>query len=565
MPVRDRVRRPGRAPAHPARRHARLRGGAAGDREITGARRLVEALLAGGVDRIFTLSGNQILSVFDATVGRGPALIHTRHEAAAVHMADAWGRLTDRPGVALVTAGPGHLNAVSALYGALMEESPVVLLSGASPVAQRGRGAFQEIDQVAAVRPVTKAAWSATDPERIGDDVARALAIAASGCPGPVHLSLPGDVLESAATSAAAPSPITTAPAPVPAMTVKTVIAQLTEAQRPVIITGPSMGRGRRGAAVQRLAQLTRVPVMTAESPRGLNDPWLHGAAASLAEADVVLLLGKALDFSLRFGALPGFAASCRFVRIAEGASAHPRVALSIAADPEIVVEQLVAAAGGHAWHGERWAEDFARVRAATPAAWTRWRQDDAAPMHPLRVCAAVQPYLDAGAILVADGGEFGQWAQAGLDAGVRLINGPSGSIGSAIPMAIAARMAHPERTVLALLGDGTFGFHALELDTALRAGAPVVTVVGNDARWNAEYQLQLQHYGAERAVACELLPTRYDTVAQGLGAHGELVERPAQLDAALARAVASGRPACVNVLIDGVAAPTFKAGAAHS
>lgn len=517
------------------------------------------------MDRIFTLSGNQILSVFDATVGRGPALIHTRHEAAAVHMADAWGRLTDRPGVALVTAGPGHLNAVSALYGALMEESPVVLLSGASPVSQRGRGAFQEIDQVAAVRPVTKAAWSATDPERIGDDVERALAIASSGCPGPVHLSLPGDVLENAATAAAAPSRVTAAPAPAPAMTVKTVIAQLTEAKRPVIITGPSMGRGRRGAAVQRLAQLMRVPVMTAESPRGLNDPWLHGAAASLAEADVVLLLGKALDYSLRFGATPGFAASCRFVRIAEGASAHPRVALSIAADPEIVVEQLVAAAGGHAWHGERWAEDFARVRAATPAAWARWRDADAAPMHPLRVCAAVQPHLDAGAILVADGGEFGQWAQAGLEAGVRLINGPSGSIGSAIPMAIAARMAHPERTVLALLGDGTFGFHALELDTALRAGAPIVAVVGNDARWNAEYQLQLQHYGAERAVACELLPTRYDTVAEGLGAHGELVERPAQLDAALARAVASGRPACVNVLIDGVAAPTFKTGAAHS
>jgi thiamine pyrophosphate-dependent acetolactate synthase large subunit-like protein len=517
------------------------------------------------VERIFTLSGNQILSVFDATVGRGPALIHTRHEAAAVHMADAWGRLTDRPGVALVTAGPGHLNAVSALYGALMEESPVLLLSGASPAAQRGRGAFQEIDQVAAARPVTKAAWSATDPERIGDDVARALAIAGSGCPGPVHLSLPGDVLESAAPSTVAPSHETVAAARIPDTAVKAVIAHLAAAKRPVIITGPSMGRGRRGAAVQRLAQATRVPVITAESPRGLNDPWLHGGATCLAQADVVLLLGKALDFSLRFGVAPGFAASCRFVRIAVGAAAHPRIALSVAADPEVVVEQLLAAAGGHAWHGERWAEEFARVRAATPAAWERLRHADAAPMHPLRVCAAVQPYLDAGAILVADGGEFGQWAQAGLDAGVRLINGPSGSIGSAIPMAVAARMARPERTVLALLGDGTFGFHALELDTALRGGAPVVAVVGNDARWNAEYQLQLQHYGAERAVACELLPTRYDKVAEGLGAHGELVERPAQLDAALARAVASGRPACVNVVIDGAAAPTFTSGGAHS
>src|SRR5262245_24277212 len=171
----------------------------------TGATRLVDALAAAAVRQLFTLSGNQILSIFDATIGRGIDLIHTRHEAAAVHMADAWGRLTEQPGVALVTAGPGHLNALSALYGARMAESPVVLLSGASPRAQRGRGAFQEVDQVAAARPVTKAAWSVEDAARIGDDVARALALASSGRPGPVHLSLPGDVLEAKVTDVAAP------------------------------------------------------------------------------------------------------------------------------------------------------------------------------------------------------------------------------------------------------------------------------------------------------------------------------------------------------------------------
>jgi acetolactate synthase-1/2/3 large subunit len=169
----------------------------------TGATRLVDALAAGGVRRIFALSGNQILSVFDATLERDLAIVHTRHEAAAVHMADAWGRLTGEPGVALVTAGPGHLNAISALYGARMAESPVLLLSGASPRSQRGRGAFQELDQVAVARPVAKAAWSLEDPARVGDDVARALALATSGRPGPVHLSLPGDVLEAAAPAAA--------------------------------------------------------------------------------------------------------------------------------------------------------------------------------------------------------------------------------------------------------------------------------------------------------------------------------------------------------------------------
>jgi acetolactate synthase-1/2/3 large subunit len=184
--------------------------------------------------------------------------------------------------------------------------------------------------------------------------------------------------------------------------------------------------------------------------------------------------------------------------------------------------------------------------------------------MHPLVVCAALQPIVDGGAVLVVDGGEFGQWVQAGVDAPLRLINGPSGSIGSAIPMAIAARLAHPDRPVIAALGDGTFGFHAFELDTALRYALPIVAVVGNDARWNAEHQLQLQHYGAERAVACSLLPTRYDRVAEALGGHGEHVDRPDQLGPALARAIASGKPAVVNVMIDGIAAPAFAGTGGH-
>ena len=182
--------------------------------------------------------------------------------------------------------------------------------------------------------------------------------------------------------------------------------------------------------------------------------------------------------------------------------------------------------------------------------------------MHPLRVCAAIQPLLDRGAVLVADGGEFGQWVQAGCEAGTRLINGLSGSIGSALPLALGARLRHPDRPVIAALGDGTFGFHAFELDTALRAGLPIVAVVGNDARWNAEHQLQLQHYGAARAVACELRPSRYDLVAVALGGYGEHVERPEDLGPALERALASGLPACVNVMIDGVAAPTYRASA---
>ena len=520
------------------------------------ARALVETLVAAGVEHLFTLSGNQILSVYDAAIGRPLTLYHTRHEAAAVHMADAWARLTDRPGVALVTAGPGHLNALSALYGARMEDSPVLLLSGASPRGERGLGAFQEIDQAAAARPVTKAAWSAEDPLRLADDVARALSLAQSGRAGPVHLSVPGDLLEANVADASAARVMLIAPVHAGDAEIRTIVEMLAAAKRPVIIAGPGMARGRRWSAVQALARATGVPALPSESPRGLNDPWLHGANASLAQVDGVLLLGKTLDFSLRFGRGPAWAAGCRFVQVSAEATPTRDGVMSVVADPLAVTEQLAAKAGSASTTG--WTDEVARIRATTPPGWHDLRRGTSSPMHPLAVCAAVQPWLDRGATLVADGGEFGQWAQAGLEARERLINGPSGSIGSAMPMAIAARLARPTAPVFALLGDGTFGFHALEIDTALRYGLPFVAVIGNDARWNAEHQLQLKHYGAERAVACSLLPTRYDRVAEALGGHGEHVERASDLPAALERAVASGKPAVVNVVIDGVAAPTF-------
>jgi acetolactate synthase-1/2/3 large subunit len=533
-----------------------------------GATRLVDALIAGGVRHLFTLSGNQILSIFDATIGREISLVHTRHEAAAVHMADAWGRLTEQPGIALVTAGPGHLNALSALYGARMAESPIVLLSGASPRAQRGRGAFQEVDQVAAARPVTKAAWFVDDAARVGDDVARALTLATSGRPGPVHLSLPGDVLEAAVPEIPS-APASSRPgvscdvASAHALAdehVSTVLAWLAEAKRPLILTGPALGRGLRRAAVQRLVEATGAPALPIESPRGLNDPWLRGAVRVFGEADLVLLLGKPLDFSLRFG--QAFARDCRIVAVdVEPTAPDARIALALDADPAGGAARLAELAGLRAWLRSSWREQVERARQASPPEWADWRRSAREPIHPLRVCAALARHVAAGAVLVCDGGEFGQWVQAGLEPRERLFNGLSGSIGSALPMAVAARLACPDRPVLAVMGDGTFGFHAFELDTALRYGLPIVVVVGNDARWNAEHTLQLRHYGAERAVGCELLASRYDQLAEALGGHGELVRRADELEPALARALAAGRPAVVNVAIEGLAAPTFSGG----
>jgi acetolactate synthase-1/2/3 large subunit len=293
-----------------------------------------------------------------------------------------------------------------------------------------------------------------------------------------------------------------------------------------------------------------------------VNDPALRGAARALGDADVVLLLGKSPDFSLRFGAPPAFAPGCRFIFVGAEPLPEPqarRVERAIVAEPGRAAAALARAAGTRAWHTTAWRADVERARAALPDAWRMLGSTDAVPMHPLRVAAAVTPLVRTGALFVCDGGEFGQWMQAAVEPRARLINGPSGSIGSALPMAIAAKLAEPLRPVLVAVGDGTFGYHAFELDTALRYGLPIVAIVGNDARWNAEHQLQLRHYGADRAVACDLAPSRYEGVAAALGGHAEAVERPEELRPALDRAIASGRPACVNVRIASVPAPVFR------
>ena len=477
---------------------------------LRGADVLARSLAAAGVRHVFTLSGNHVMPVFDAALDAKLNLIHVRHEAAAVHMADAWGRLTGEPGIALVTGGPGHANALGALYTALAAQSPMVLISGHAPLDELGKGAFQEMPQAALAKPLTVASWTAKSAHKIGKDVARALREARKG---PVHLSVPNDVLD-AMTAPKVFRMKRKSPKP------RTAPAALSNAKRPLVIAGP--------AAMRRLPK-TDFPVIGMESPRGVNDPSLGKLAEILAKADVVLLLGKPLDFTLRFG--QAFSKGCRILR-AEG-----DVEL-----PELGKQQ--------GW--------FDEVRAALAYRPSEWKQIQDA-RHPVAVCREVQKLLEApNAVLVADGGEFGQWAQACLQAPRRVINGVAGSIGSALPFAAAAKLAFPDAPVVALLGDGTLGFHLSEIDTAVRYGLSYVTVVGNDACWNAEYQIQLRAYGAGRAHGLELLPTRYGAVAAAMGAHGEDVSSLAELKGALERAVASKKPALVNVTIDRVAAPRY-------
>lgn len=531
--------------------------------ETNGAALLGAALHAAGAERVFTLSGNQILPVYEACLDYDLAVTDTRHESAAAHMADAWARLRDAPGICLVTAAPGHTNALTGVANAYFAESPVLWLSGGGDLAQLGMGGFQELDQTTIAGPVTKAAWLARSAEEIPELVARAWRVMQEGWPGPVHLTLPADVLRRpAALDPALLDPAHFRPRLRAAdhAAIDQALALLSQARRPLILAGPAATRGGAGRSLRALSAKAGIPWFPLESPRALTDPGFQGRGAAIAEADAVLLLAPQ-DYVVGFARPEVFTPGCRVIQLAPAAEELARnspVALGLVGDAGPTLERLSEGAPAHRWHTGDWEQQVEAHRQQARARLEAEAQSDAVPPHPLRVARALREVLPPGASVAQDGGEFGQWCrwELGYEEYETLLNGKFGSIGSAIPFAIGARLARPDAPAVCCLGDGTFGFHAMEFDTAVRHEIPFVAVVGNDAGWSAERHRQLAFYGAERVVASDLLPSRYDEVARALGGYGELVERPEALRPALQRALASGRPACVNVMIEAVPSP---------
>ncbi|HJU23108.1 MAG TPA: thiamine pyrophosphate-binding protein [Casimicrobiaceae bacterium] len=533
-----------------------------------GADALVRALSRHGVTRIFTVSGNHVMPVFDAVLDQRIALVHARHEAAAVHMADAYSRVSGNVGIALVTGGPGHANAVSALYTARMAEAPLVLISGHAPRAQAGMGAFQEMAQAQMAAPVAKGAWTCESADAISNDVARAIALACGGRPGPVNLNVPSDVLEAAVDEVNAAREDQTARETMPdAALAASIVERMVRATRPLVIVGPASMTRHGRALASTLEDAIGIPVVGMESPRGVADPSLGAFAEMLAQADCVLLVGKRLDYTLRLGKPPALSPTCAFVQVDADEDEFARTRRAVGTRLEAIaraaalaaLEALARASLGKPHH-QAWRDDVNAAIAYRPGAWENATSTTQGQLHPVEALRPLQTLLDAhaDAVFVSDGGEFGQWAQACLHAPHRVINGMAGAIGPAIPYAIGARSALPDVPVVATLGDGTFGFHAAEIDTAVRYKLPFVAVIGNDARWNAEYQIQLRDYGRERLIGCDLLPTRYDLVASAFGGYGEIVVNSDEMAPALARAHASGLPACIDAMIEGQAAPNI-------
>lgn len=542
---------------------------------LRGADIVVRSLERLGCKHVFTLSGNHIMSIFDAVLGSALDLVHVRHEAAAVHMADAWGRLTGDPGVALVTGGPGHANAVGALFTALAAESPVILLSGHAATWELGRGGFQELQQVDMARPVTKAAWMAQSAATLGRGLGEAFRIARSGRPGPVHLSLPSDVLDARVDADAIAWPeATVLPASGPALSdamADAVLGAVVVAARPLVVAGPALSNAQGRRLLARLEAVTNAPAIVLESPRGLADATL-GALVDLApRVDLVLLLGKALDFTSRWLSAPPFAPDLRVIAIDPEAVQLQRAAvekpeallMGCLADPQGAAETLIRRAEHVRSRTRDWFEESRGALDQRPESWSALSARSAGRLHPAEVFRTLKPYVeqDPDCVLICDGGEFAQWGQSMLPLRRRLVNSVAGSIGSSLPFALAARLLEQDAPIFVVLGDGTFGFHMAEFETAVRRNLPFVAVLGNDARWNAESQIQLRDYGRERMHGCELLPARYDLLVAAMGGHGELVEQSVELPAAIERALASRKPACINVMIESVAAPSIRLG----
>jgi thiamine pyrophosphate-dependent acetolactate synthase large subunit-like protein len=538
---------------------------------LRGADIVIRALEQQGVARVFTLSGNHIMSLFDAALGRPIDLVHVRHEAAAVHMADAWGRLTGDPGVAMVTGGPGHANAVGALFTALGAESPMVLLSGHAATWELGRGGFQELDQAAMAAPVTKASWMARSTAALAEDVGRAIEIARSGRPGPVHLSLPSDLLDEDVSDdlVSWPEPRRGLGVGLHEGIADAVLAALQGAARPVILAGPRLSSREGRTLLAELEQATRVPAVVLESPRGVADATIGAFSEIIRRADLVVLLGKALDFTVRWLEPPVADKSARVIVLDPDGALVARAArekgerllVGAVADSMLAARTLIVRAKLREPRPQSWLAEARVAIDARPRAWDRLASTTPGKLHPIEVFRALGPVVtrDPASILICDGGEFAQWGQCLLKAPRRIINSVTGAIGAGLPFALAARVHDARAPVFAVMGDGTFGFHMAEIETAVRRKLPFVAIVGNDACWNAESQLQRRDYGENRMHGCELLPARYDLLASALGGHGELVEAADQLDGAIARAIASGKPAIINVMTESIAAPVLK------
>jgi acetolactate synthase-1/2/3 large subunit len=528
---------------------------------MTGGELVARALAAASVRQVFTLVGGHTTPVADACVDAGIRLVDVRHEEAAAHMAHAWSRTTGETGVALVTAGPGVTNTATGIANAWSGGAPVLLLGGRAPLAQADRGALHEIDQIALMQPITK--WAATvyEAERLPEYVARALAEARAGRPGPVFLELPSDVLRAEADVQTTVAPAAPPRAAGDPAAIAAAAELLGGASRPLVVGGSGVFWSGASRELVSLVERLEAPVLVSHAARGIvpDDHRNHvGAARSraLRGADVVLVVGSRFNFMLAYGQPPRWNPHARVVQVDADPAALGRnrhVDVAIAGDAGLVLRQLREAVPKRApatWLAElRAADAAARARLARLA-----QEETGGAMHPLALCASLAEALEPDAFLAVDGGDILSFARQAVPSrrpGGWLDSGSFGCLGHGIASACAAKIAFPDRQAVALVGDGAFGLGAVELDTAARHGLPILVVVSNNSAWGIEATSQQMEFG--RAVATSLEERPYHLLAESLGCEGRRVGTRRELDDALAVPLGD-RPRLLDVVTDSAA-----------
>ena len=525
--------------------------------QLHGGRAVTGALKALGVDHLFTLTGGHIFPILDGAHQDGIRIVDTRHEQSAAFAAEGWSRLTRGLGVCAVTAGPGVTNVLSPLAQARFNGAPVLCLAGRAPGFRWGQGSLQEIDHVPFVEPLAPAR-TVTSTDEIVRDVFAAARDALAPPRGPRFLDFPLEVLfDDAGSLDPEPPPAVQPLAPAPD-DVAAVASLLAAAERPVLIAGSNVWLDRAEAELQTLVEAAELPAFTNGQGRGCLPAdhrlcFSRSRSRAFKEADLVMVAGTAMDFRLGFGG--GFAPGATIVHleshpdlIARHVDLTASIGASLAATFDAIASEIARPADTKAWvEALRSTEESKRDAAQADL------RSDASPIHPLRVYGELVPLLDRDAVVICDGGDFASFAGREVpsyEPGCWLDTGPFGCLGVGPGYAMAARLAHPDRQVVVMYGDGAFGFSGMELETLVRLGLPVVCVVGNNGIWALEKYPMQALYGYD--VAAELRPgIRYDRVMEALGGRGFLVEDPADLAPALKAAFDSGEPALVNVATD--------------
>ena len=543
---------------------------------LNGGHLFIRCLKQEGVKKVFTIVGDTILPLVDAAADEGIEFIDTRHEGAAMHMADGYARITGEPAVAIFTGGPGYSNAISALPAIYTSESPVIFVAGCAELPEKGMATFQEIDQIGMAEPVTKGSWLIHDKKRIPEFVATAFRTAMSGRPGPVHLTLPINLQEEEISEDDLPPYLpheyrNMGRPQGDAGLIQQAASLLSQAQKPVIILGNPARYSVSAEQAAALAEKTGVPVFTVEQARGLLDDEhplcfgyadgaLNAAARRFREADVVLLLGKRLDHRYRYGGV--FSPTAKIIQADPSAAEIGRnrgVGVPLLGDLGAITEQLTAACRANTNLGP-WLSQLKEDRDG----WLQTLASNAQgqePLHPMDVYTSIQDLIDEDTFIVMDGGDYVQWGRSYMKArkpGRFIRLGPLSHLGAGLPYGMAAKLAHPKSKVLVFIGDGAFGFYPMEFDTCHRHNLAITVVMGNDSTWGIDKTFQMAYFN--RAVGTDLRFVRYDKMVEAIGGHAEFVEHQEDVAPAVARAIDSGLPSLVNVVISSTTSPLAEA-----